>query len=628
MSGRWRQVLRIARWEVSRSAGAIDRRTAILGLVALLLSGAVFGATAAAGVSGIALDRDIYRVGVAPDSPSSEPVAQSTALATQPPGERLAPDGGLDLVVRDGEFTVADTPKGEAALAEFHGAVESYNDRRLADEANQSAAFPVFVDLQYVARDEGFGGGSTDESLSNVDGGSESGAGSGGAGDDARSGGGDTGSAAAGGSESDGESGTGAAGDGSTADGSGSGGDLPVPEVGAGGNGLFGGQTSGSPAAISPPFPFASLVLAFVFLVPMNFVIQAYGSTVLNERINRRGELLLVAPIEPGDIVAGKTLPYVAGMLLVTVVIALGVGGGAVSVLSVFPVALLFLAATFVGAMFARSFKELTFVTVAVSVFLTSYVFVPAIFTNVTPIALISPLTLVVRDLQGSGVSLLQYGFSTGPFYLGASVLFLLGLGVYREEDMFTQRSVPLKFLDALDSQIRGKWSMATLSALFIPFVFIAELLAVAILFALPIAVSTPLLLVTIAGVEEVAKSVHVYAGFEKARFSRTLHSALVLGTLSGFGFFVGEKLFAVVQLIGFGDLELGQQLLASTGVGTDVGPLVALGLLFAPLALHTVTTSISAVGATRDRWSYAATVGVATLLHAAYNLTVVSSLV
>ncbi|SFL13007.1 hypothetical protein SAMN04487950_2633 [Halogranum rubrum] len=618
---RWRQILRIARWEVTRSAGTIDRRTAIIGLVALLLSGAVFGATAAAGVSGIALDRDIYRVGVAPDSPYYEPVVQSAALSVRPPSEGLTPGGSLDILVRDGQFAVADTQKGEAALAEFRGAVESYNDRRLSREKNQSAAFPVFVDLQYVARDEGFGGSGGAVS---VDDGTSSGTtgGTGSSGADAGSSGGSGPGETTGGDR------------GPSATGGDANSDLPVPDVATGGGGLFGGQTSGSPAAISPPFPFGSLLLAFVFLVPMNFVIQAYGSTILNERINRRGELLLVAPVGPGDIVAGKTLPYVAAMVLVTTAITVAVsvfGGGTagvVTVLSVFPVALLFLAATFVGAMFARSFKELTFVTVAVSVFLTSYVFVPAIFTNITPIALISPLTLVVRDLQSSGVSLLQYGFSTGPFYLGASVLFLLGLGVYREEDMFTQRPVPLKFLDALDSQIRSKWSMATLSALFIPFVFIAELLAVAILFALPIAVSTPLLLVTIAGVEEVAKSLHVYAGFKHARFPRTLRSALVLGTLSGFGFFVGEKLLAVVQLIGFGDLELGQQLLASAGVGTDVDPLVALGLLLAPLALHTVTTSISAVGATRDRWSYAATVGVATLLHAAYNLTVVTSLV
>ncbi|SDN26493.1 hypothetical protein SAMN04487949_3770 [Halogranum gelatinilyticum] len=621
MSGRWKAVLRIARWEVSRSAGTIDRRTAAIALVALLLSGGIFGATAAAGVSGIALDRDIYRVGVAPDSPYYDPVVESTALDARPVNGRLAPQGSLDLVVSDGGFTIADTAKGQAALAELRSAVEAHNDRLMSDEENQTAAFPVLVDLQYVARDEvsaavgvgGSAGGSGDSSGGSAGtGGTDDGAGTG------SSGGGSGGDGGSSGGQSSG-----------TAD---TGGDLPVPDVGTGG-GIFGGQTSGSPAAISPPFPFGSLILAFAFLVPMNFVIQAYGSTILNERVNRRGELLLVAPIEPSDIVLGKTLPYVTAMLGVTVAIALGVGSlaegtaGVVSVASVFPVALLFLAATFVGAMFARSFKELTFVTVAVSVFLTSYVFVPAIFTNITPIALISPLTLVVRDLQGLGVSVVQYAFSTGPFYLGSAVLFLLGLGVYREEDMFTQRPVPLKFVDALDSRIRSKWSMTTLSILFIPFVFIAELLAVAILFALPIAVSTPLLLVTIAGVEEVAKSVHVYAGFEKGRFPRTLRSALVLGSLSGLGFFLGEKLLVVVQLIGFGDLELGQQLLTSAGVGSDVGVGVALALLLAPLALHTVTTSISAMGATRGKYAYGGTLVVATLVHAAYNLTVVSSL-
>ena len=66
-----------------------------------------------------------------------------------------------------------------------------------------------------------------------------------------------------------------------------------------------------------------------------------------------------------------------------------------------------------------------------------------------TPIALISPLTLVVRDLQGEAVALGEYLFSTGPFCLTAGTLFAMGAGVYREEDMFTQRPVPLEFLDA-----------------------------------------------------------------------------------------------------------------------------------------------------------------------------------
>jgi len=191
-------------------------------------------------------------------------------------------------------------------------------------------------------------------------------------------------------------------------------------------------------------------VLAFVFLVPMNFLVQAYGSSILAERTNRRGEPLLVTPLSPVDIVAGKTLPYVAVAVAVTALIALVVGGGPLSVLAILPVAAAFLAATFVGAVFARSFKELTFVTVAVSVLLTSYAFVPAIFTNVTPVALISPLTLVVFDLQGEAVSLGEFLFSTGPTALAAALLFGLGLGVYREEDLFTQKPVSRKFLDAL----------------------------------------------------------------------------------------------------------------------------------------------------------------------------------
>jgi RsiW-degrading membrane proteinase PrsW (M82 family) len=276
--------------------------------------------------------------------------------------------------------------------------------------------------------------------------------------------------------------------------------------------------------------------------------------------------------------------------------------------------------------MFARSFKELTFVTVSISVFLTSYAFVPAIFTDVTPIALISPLTLVVRDLQGAGVGLAGYAFSTGPIYLSAAVLFLLGLGVYREEDMFTQRPVPLKFLDALDARLSGLSSVALLSALSIPFVFVAELLGVAVLFALPGSVSIPLLLVVVALVEEVAKSLPALAGFEKDRFAPTRRTALAVGAASGVGFFVGEKATAIVQLVGLPELAVGRAAFAPSGagaVGVEALPL-ALGLLAAPLALHVVTASFSALGARRGVRPYLVGLAAAVIVHAAYNLSVV----
>ncbi|MFB6156261.1 MAG: PrsW family intramembrane metalloprotease [Haloferacaceae archaeon] len=587
-----RKVLRIARWEVARSAATLDRRTAALALVALLLAGGVTAAGVAAG--GPALDRGIYRVGVAADSPYHDPVAATPALAARPPDPDALRRGEIELLVAEDRIRVRDTRKGRAALSRFRDAVRSHNARLMNREPNRSAAYPVVVTLQYVDREDIGAEGTADA------GGGSGGGGSGGSGDLGGLGG----------------SGTG------TGSGSGTGdGGYAVPDVGGGSTGPFGGQSSGSPAEISPPFPFTSLILAFAFLVPMNFVVQAYGSAMLDERINRRGELLLVAPVSPTDIVAGKTLPYFGAMVALVAAVALAVGGGPVSVAAVLPVALTFLGATFVGAMFARSFKELTFVTVSVSVFLTAYTFVPAIFTDVTPVALISPLTVVVRDLQGVGVAPAEYLFSTGPMYFVGLGLFVLGIGVYREEDLFTQRSVPLKLLDALAARLHRPRSVAVVSALSIPFVMMAELLALALLFAVPQSFAVPVLLVVIAVVEEVAKSIHVYAGFHEGPFARDLRTAILLGGLSGLGFFVGEKLLVVLQLVGLSTVPLGRTTVASAGV-LPVG-----ALLVAPLLLHVVTASVSSVAATRSPRSYVGGVGVAALLHAAYNLTVVTAL-
>ncbi|QZP38140.1 PrsW family intramembrane metalloprotease [Halobaculum magnesiiphilum] len=600
-----RKTGRVARWEVSRTTGTVDRKTAALGAVALLLTVGVAAGGLFAG--GVALDDDIYAVAVSPDSPYHDPVSDSTPLEAVPVG---AP--GADVYVddrdptdREATVSVADTRKGQAALGAFRSAVERHNTQLLLAEENQSAAFPVGVTLSYVER------------ASERVGASDGAAGAGGDGGDGEA---DAGGAGPGGA-GDGSGGSGPA----AGDGSGDG--LGVPDFGGVAGPLFGGQPTGSPAEISPPFPFSSLVLAFAFLVPMNFVIQAYGSTVLNERINRRGELLLVAPLSPGDIVAGKTLPYAAVALLATALIAAGVGGGPLSVAAVFPIALVFLASTFVGAMFARSFKELTFVTVTVSVTLTTYAFVPAIFATVTPIALISPLTIVVRDLQGEAVVLGEYLFSTGPFYLTAATLFAMGVGVYREEDMFTQRSVPLKFLDALAVRLHRPRDVALLSALSIPFVFVAELLGVALLFALPQAAAVVGLLVIVAVVEEIAKGVAIFAGFHQSRFERDLPTALKLGALSGAGFFLAEKATAIVQVVGLGSLPLGQAAFGTAGVGAEFGPALGLALLALPLLLHVVTAAVGAVGATRGWRAWTATLLVAMAIHFAYDLTVVSVL-
>ncbi|MFB6118677.1 PrsW family intramembrane metalloprotease [Halosegnis sp.] len=575
-----RKLLRVARWEATKGVASVDRRVAAV-LAALLV--VTLASVPALAATGLALDEGIYRVGIEEESPLYGPVAADTAFTVQDPSRAAFEDGRIDLLVTDGRVRYRDTEKGRAAVAQLQAAVERYNDRRLAREPNQTAAFPVRVTLRFIERGEAASTPGEDTAS-----GSEPST--------------PTPTAVSGGGGS-GSSGSGGAGSGAV---------LPGVD-------LFGGETTtGSPSDIAPPFPFESLVLAFLFVLPLNFVIQAYGSSMLKERLNRRGELLLVAPLSRGDIVGGKTLPYLLVALAVTGGVAVAVGGGLLSMAGVVPLALLFLAATFLAAMFARSFRELTFLTVAVSVGLTTYAFVPAVFSEVQGVALVSPLTLVVRDLTGESVALSEAAVAVGPPTLTAAVCYGFGLGLYREEDLFTQRPVPLKLLDALASRISRARSLVFVTALVVPFVFVTELLAVATLFALPVGVSIPVVLALVAVVEELAKSAVVLAGFEHARYPKTPRWAVVGGAAAGLGFFLGEKLTLVVQLVGLPELRVGAA--AFGPPAASVSPLVLTVLLIAPLGLHVLTTTIAAIGATRGREGYLTGLALAVAVHLAYN--------
>ncbi|OYR84317.1 PrsW family intramembrane metalloprotease, partial [Halorubrum distributum] len=260
--------------------------------------------------------------GVDAESPYAEAIEDAPSLRPVPAGSASLGDSADAVVVTvvrpgsgdDGSIDAADvdevvvrasdTQKGEAAAASVREAVASHNERLMRAEPNQTAAFPVVVMLRYVGRTTGVDDGATlGGSNEGSDGGSTDGS-------DAGTGGGDDGSDGGDGT-SGGEGGdsTGDAGSvGSGADSDDDGG-FAVPSIGGA---AFGANTVGSPGSLTPPFPFTSLLLAFVFLVPMNFLIQAYGSSILDERTNRRGEPLLVTPLSPAEIVAGKTLPYAA----------------------------------------------------------------------------------------------------------------------------------------------------------------------------------------------------------------------------------------------------------------------------------------------------------------------------
>jgi len=608
------KLLRIARWEVTKNAGGLDRRTIAVVIVAVAGLGLVVPVV---GTGSVGVDDGIYRVAVDEDSQYYDVVADDPTFTIRDPRSRDAlATGKVDLWIDDTGVEPAANRKGAAAYEELRESVSAYNNRELAEEANQTAAFPVSVTVQF--RDQaapdtslGAGDGTGDDSPTDPD-------------EDTT----DTGGDGSGSEPPDPGDDTGSTGGDDTTQGGNAGGPAPGGVTGP----LSEDELSGSPADINPPFPFQSLVLAFIFVIPLNFLIQAYGSTMLSERLKRRGELLLVSPVTRLDIIGGKTLPYFAGAMVAEGAIAVGLVyvargelGGLLSMLAIMPLVLLFLGATFLGSMFARSFKELTFVTVTITVVLTSYAFVPAIFTDVDSLALISPLTLVVRDLQGEAIGFQGFVFSTLPPLLSALVFFGLGSGLYREEDMFDQRSISGKVLDALAGPITRPYHVGVMTMILIPFVFVVQLLAIALLFATG-DISIPLILVVVAVVEEIAKSLHIYAAYDHNRFDATARVAIVLGIASGVGFFLGEKIALLAQLVGLQNLAVAEAGL-SGGVADVSGPVVILFLL-APLVLHIVTAAISALGARKDRRSYLLAVAVAMAVHFLYNFAVVRSFV
>lgn len=368
-------------------------------------------------------------------------------------------------------------------------------------------------------------------------------------------------------------------------------------------------QDLATPSHFNPPIPFKSVVLSFLFIFPLYFIAQLYASSIIEERIKHRGELLLVSPAPSHEIVLGKLLPYLLISLVLMVAITVYIGGDALMLTIVLPVSLIFLATAFLGAVMARSFKELTFVLVFLSVGLSGYIFIPAMFTSIHAISIISPMTLVVRLLEGEGISTAEYLFSTLPFYLVSFLIFMFGIFIYREEDLFTQRPVKSKLLDAFQVFIeRVPAPLFMLSAALLPIAFAVQLMLIVLMFNVPIQTGIVIFILFAAFIEEGIKSLGIYTIFSRKPDLATTRNALVGGILSGAGFFVGEKLLLLIVIAGI--------------AGSVFGSVMGIGLLVFPLLLHVTSTTVASLNMRYfGTGNYLLSVILASIIHSAYNL-------
>jgi ABC-type Na+ efflux pump permease subunit len=591
------QIRVIAIWELRRSFSLMGRGVLPAAIVLFVL---LVAASGLAAESGVHLQDGIYRLGT-DNLPAGEVIAADTRFTVYTDSGQSLWDNRefYDVIILNREVYVRDDEKGRAALTSLERVFESYTALVNAEEPDLYAAYPLWIDRRYEKSELDFAATQSGQRVSPV------------------------------------PQGQAPAPQGPI---------LPVatpegavpydPEVlraeisrsavqddSVGRYTQVLGQDSelGSfrtPNQLAPPLPFDSIILIFVFIFPLYFTSQFFMMSIMNERIERRGEILLSAPYHPSAIIVGKALPYLILMLLISLLIILISGLPLIIILPLIPVIFFFLSAALVIGMLARSFKELSFLSIFFSTIATSYLFFPSIFANVHVVSLISPLTLIVLEIQGDPFTLTNYIYSTSLFFLTSAILLYAGSVNFNEERLFSlHRLLPrtIEFISAGISKRYPLISVFTLGGLAIPFVFMVQLLGLVLFFNLPMSLSLLLLIGYAATTEEVAKSVGIYALARILPGGLTWRLVLFGSAATALGFLIGEKLLLFATIAQVTESVFGSILFLS------------LQVLWMPFLLHAgcllVVAAALKVGGQR---LYIPGIILATLIHICYNLIVI----
>lgn len=367
-----------------------------------------------------------------------------------------------------------------------------------------------------------------------------------------------------------------------------------------------------SPHQVNPPFPIRSLLLTFAYLVPLNFVSQFYAGSLHSERIRQRGVLLLSTPFSGAQILLGKSLPYIAVMLALSIAITLSVHATLIGFLAILPVLAFGLSSTLLIGLLARSARELTFLMVTSTVLLSSFLFLPAIFVQLPPVSFLSPMTVVAASIRGDAVALGPFLYATLPLVAAAIVLASLSIALYKEETLFAPRGMLAKLADAIHALMPRPFSLVAAGALLVPFAIGLELYVLIFATSLNLRLAFVVFLIGGAFVEEGLKLLPIHA--HQSRAAPYARPSWLVGSLVGLGFFLGEKIALLFGLLGLARLPYGAPALATFGIAHVPW------LLLAPLAIHVAAANVSAHFAQpRRRKLIVGWLG-AGVLHASYN--------
>jgi ABC-type Na+ efflux pump permease subunit len=410
---------------------------------------------------------------------------------------------------------------------------------------------------------------------------------------------------------------------------------------------------SSSPQNIDPYNQLKSLFLVIMLTVPISMISMIYSNGLIYEKINKRGLFLLISPLSKIDILIGKTLPYLGVSYLFSVPIL--IKGSLLkmpdsvfnfftnpssyfsmsiflkSSLIIISVFILYLAIAFICSIISRSHKELSFLSIFMVSLYSCYILIPSFMVNVSYISLASPLTLIIKLFEIESVGIDLFVFAVIPTLLSALALFIFGLSLFDDENLFSYKTLYQKIKSGISYFInKTVLNLIPICLLAVPFVFLIEVMIIVFILSIPNAYAFVILMILAAFVEEIFRNLGIYVlvknnlfyksekiglnganknynkRIKKIRFKHLILFAL----LSGLGFFLGEKVLLLVMIAPFIDAYF---------------TLILAGVLM-PLILHSTLSFIFILFSRyvfKKKHSFFYSVFITTLIHFLINFTI-----
>ncbi|NWF63262.1 MAG: ABC transporter permease [Chloroflexi bacterium] len=365
------------------------------------------------------------------------------------------------------------------------------------------------------------------------------------------------------------------------------------------------------PSITPPPAPFTQVLVALIYILPITFISIFFTSSFMDEKANRRLTILLSAPVTPFQIILGKMLPYAVFALSTTVLIASLTDANIPLALAIFAPTTMFIFAIYLMVpLFYRTFKDTTFISMLVTTLTTAYLVFPAMFTNTSDLAYISPLTLAVKMYRLEPFGWREYLLPSLPMTAIFGFAMFAGTRLLNEEFLMGYKPLTCKLADAIYLMMAHSrpWFAVTLwSFLVIPAVYMAQVVMLAFATNLPVRLILAAVLFASAFIEELVKTVGIIVLAQRGVI-RTVREALWLSFLSALGFLIGEKLLVFVSVSVVSEAQVSGALFES-GI-----------FLLIPLTAHFIFVSVVNLLRIKLKFPYWLALGIGTIFHFIYN--------